>query len=137
MLKENNLFKFYEGLSALSKVWFGNEEHNAVTKEMQDFILQGGVYGTLEQNLAMSQNRRGGKAGHLFSKIFLSYKAMKVYYPSLKKCPILFPFYQVRRWFRILFCGGKKRALLEIKLNQNLSEVKKEKAKTLMEELGL
>ena len=51
---------------------------------------------------------------------------MVIYYPSLKKCSILFPFYQVRRWCRILFCGGRKTAMNEIKLNQSISEEKKQ-----------
>ena len=137
LLKENDLFDFYRGVSDLADVWFENKEHSDITREMEDYILEGGVYGTLEQQLAMSQSRKGGKFKHLLSKIFLSYDAMLIYYPSLKKCPILFPFYQVRRWFRILFCGGSKRAFNEIVLNQNLSSLKKEKAKFLMTELGL
>lgn len=118
-------------------VWFENKEYDATTLEMENYVLQGGVYGTLEQQLAMSQNKKGGKFRHLLNKIFLSYEQMKVYYPSVKKCPILFPFYQVRRWFRILFCGGRKTAMNEIKLNQSLSEEKKQAAKRLIEELGL
>ena len=85
----------------------------------------------------MSQNKKGGKFKHLMSRIFLPYKDMSIYYPSLKKCPVLFPFYQVRRWCRILFCGGRKHAMDEIKLNQSLSEEKKEEVKKLIDELGL
>lgn len=58
-------------------------------------------------------------------------------YSLLKKCPILFPFYQVRRWGRMLFCGGRKTAMNEIKLNQSLPEEKKQAAKRLIDELGL
>lgn len=47
------------------------------------------------------------------------------------------PFYQVLRWFRILFCGGRKAAMNEIKLNQGLSEEKKQAAKRLIDELEL
>ena len=137
MLQESGLLAFYERSIDLMSVWFEGKPHNSVTQEMEDYILQGGVYGTLEQQLAMSQNKKGGKFRHLLSKIFLSYEQMKVYYPSVKKCPILFPFYQVRRWFRILFCGGRKAAMNEIKANQNLSEEKKQAAKNLIDELGL
>lgn len=137
MLQESGLLAFYERSIDLMSVWFEGKPHNSVTQEMEDYILQGGVYGTLEQQLAMSQNKKGGKFRHLLSKIFLSYEQMKVYYPSVKKCPILFPFYQVRRWFRILFCGGRKAAINEIKLNQSLSEEKKQAAKNLIDELGL
>ena len=137
LLQESDLFLFYNHAMELMNVWFEGKLHNSVTQEMENYILQGGVYGTLEQQLAMSQNKKGGKFRHLLSKIFLSYEQMKVYYPSVKKCPILFPFYQVRRWFRILFCGGRKTAMNEIKINQNLSDEKKQAAKRLIDELGL
>lgn len=137
MLQESGLLAFYERSIDLMSVWFEGKPHNPVTQEMEDYILQGGVYGTLEQQLAMSQNKKGGKFRHLMGRIFLPYKSMVIYYPSLKKCPILFPFYQVRRWFRILFCGGRKAAMNEIKLNQSLSDEKKQAAKRLIDELGL
>lgn len=137
ILQESDLFLFYNRAIELMDVWFESKSHNAVTREMENYILQGGVYGTFEQHLAMSQNKKGGKFRHLTSKIFLSYEQMEVYYPSVKKCPILFPFYQVRRWFRILFCGGRKTAMNEIKVNAILSEEKKQTAKNLIDELGL
>ena len=137
MLQESGLLAFYERSIDLMSVWFEDKDHSVITQEMEDYVLQGGVYGTLEQQLAMSQNKKGGKFRHLISRIFLSYADMSIYYPSLKKCPILFPVYQVRRWFRILFCGGRKHAMNEIKLNQSITQDKKEKAKTLIDELEL
>lgn len=137
LLKRADLWKFAENAEKLANIWFGCDTHNETTKQMEDFILQGGVYGTLEQQLAISQNKKGGKFKHLLSKIFLSYRAMLIYYPSLRRCPILYPFYQVRRWFRIAFCGGRKHAMNEMRLNQNLSQLKKESAKRLIDELGL
>ena len=79
MLQESGLLAFYERSIDLMSVWFEGKPHNSVTQEMEDYILQGGVYGTLEQQLAMSQNKKGGKFRHLLSKIFLSYEQMKVY----------------------------------------------------------
>lgn len=137
MLQESGLLAFYERSIDLMSVWFEGKEHSEITQEMENYILQGGVYGTLEQQLAMSQNKKGGKFRHLLSKIFLSYEQMKVYYPSVKKCPILFPFYQVRRWCRILFCGGRKAAMNEIKVNKNITKEEQERAKKLLEDLNL
>lgn len=137
MLQESGLLAFFERSTDLVNVWFEGKEHSEITQEMENYILQGGVYGTLEQQLAMSQNKKGGKFRHLLSKIFLSYEQMKVYYPSVKKCPILFPFYQVRRWCRILFCGGRKAAMNEIKVNQNITTEEQERAKKLLEDLNL
>lgn len=137
LLSDGGLLKFAGEAAKLSTVLFNNEEPDATTLDMENYILQGGVYGTLEQHLAMSQNKKGGKFRHLMSRIFLSYKDMAAYYPSLKKCPILFPFYQVRRWCRILFCGGRKAAMNEIKVNQNITTEEQERAKKLLEELNL
>lgn len=137
MLQESGLLAFFERSTDLVNVWFEDKDHSEITQEMENYILQGGVYGTLKQNLAMSQNKKGGKFRHLMSRIFLSYKDMTVYYPSLKKCPILFPFYQVRRWCRILFCGGRKAAMNEIKVNKNITTEEQERAKKLLEELNL
>lgn len=137
LLSDGGLLKFSEEAENLAATWFGNKEHSEITQEMENFILQGGVYGTLEQHLAMSQNKKGGKFKHLLSKVFLSYKDMSIYYPSLKKCPVLFPVYQVRRWCRILFCGGRKAAMNEIKVNQNITTEEQERAKKLLEELNL
>ena len=76
LLSDGELLKFSEEAENLAAAWFGNKEYNEITQEMEDYILQGGVYGTLKQNLAMSQNKKGGKFRHLMSRIFLSYKDM-------------------------------------------------------------
>ena len=137
LLAKEGFFEFYKKAMSLSEIWFDDKKHTPTTNDMEDFILGGGVYGNVEQQIAMSQGKKGGKLGHLLSRIFLPYKTMLVYYPSLSKCPVLFPAYQVFRWFRILFCGGSRRVMNEIRLNGNLSEVKKNKAKKLLDELGL
>ena len=137
MLKENDLYDFYVGVSNLADVWFSDKKHTHITKEIEEYILRGGVYGSLEQHLAMAHNKSGGKLKHLFRMIFLPYKSMLIYYPSLRKFPPLYPLYQVRRWLRIIFRGASKRACLEVQLNNNLSAVRKEKAKILINELGL
>ena len=137
LLAEEGLIEFYKKAISLSEIWFDGEKHTPITKDMEDFVLGGGVYGNIEQQIAMSQSKKGGKFGHLLSRIFLPYKTMLVYYPSLSKCPLLFPFYQVRRWMKIFFRGGGRRAMNEVRLNQNLSQTKQESAKRLLDELGL
>lgn len=137
LFASEGLLEFYKKALSLSEIWFDGKKQTPVTKDMEDFILGGGVYGNIEQQIAMSQSKKGGKLGHLLSRIFLPYQTMLVYYPSLSKCPALFPVYQIRRWFKILFCGGSRRAMNEIRLNSNLSQVKKNKAKKLLDELGL
>lgn len=136
-LEKSGLLQFYNEATHLMRVWFDGEAHTAITKRLEGYILQGGVYGTLTQRVAVSQSKKGGKIGHLFSRIFISYKEMLIFYPSLKKCPILFPLYQVRRWCRILFGGYTKKAVNEIKVNGKITKEQRKEAERLMKDLDL
>lgn len=147
LLLEGGIKRFAQTAEALSEEWFsvkvnqGSErsqvnECDELIKILSDYVINGGVYGTTK-NRVMVQRADKSKLGYLFSRIFLSCQDLSMLYPNLEKHKWLFPFYQVRRWFRILFCGGRKRAINEIKLNQSLSEEKKQAAKRLIDELGL
>ncbi len=137
LLKESDLYAFYEHSVALMHVWLCGSEHTEITQSVEDYILQGGVYGNLEQDVAISQVQKGGKVKNLFGRIFLSYPAMCVYYPSTKKCPLLLPFNQVRRWFRILFRDGGKKAMHEMKVNATLDKTTVDATAKMLSDLGL
>ena len=137
LLARGGLSKFAKAAQSLSDVWFNGGEHIEVTLRLEQYILRGGVYGTQEQYIAVSHSRSGGTIGYIMKRAFVSFDELSACYPSLKKCPILFPFYQVRRWCRILFCGGRKAALNEIKVNKNITKEQQEQAKKLLEDLNL
>lgn len=137
LLKKEGYDKFYEYALQLSSVWFEGKAHNEVTQNMERFILDGGVYGTVEQNLAMEQGAKGGAFRRMWGRVFMPYSQMIKGYPVLKKWPILYPFFQVVRWFRIIFGAGRKRAIKEMKNNQNVTQAERKMAKSLIEELGL
>ena len=137
LLKEAGVFTFEQKAVSLSSVWFSNAEHGELTKEMEDYIIGAGVYGSLDNSIALRQVREGGKGKHLLSRIFLPYSALKRTYPKLKKYPILFPFYQVVRWCRILFGKSKKRAFVELKGIATMKDEKKEYLAELCNDLGL
>ena len=63
LLKESDLLLFYNHAMELMNVLFEGKPHNSVTQEMENYVLQGGVYGTLEQQLAMSQNKKEENSG--------------------------------------------------------------------------
>ena len=137
MLSLGGLSAFSEASDALSSVWFSGAEHTELTLEMEEYLLNAGVYGAIENAIVVSQVRRGGRFSHLMSRIWLPYERLAEYYPSLDGKRWLTPLYQVRRWFKIAFCGGFKRATNEMKLNATLSEEKRHKIEKLLEELGL
>lgn len=129
LLKTGGLDTFAAYAEQLSEVWFGTAEHTDVTRCMQDFIIRGGVYGSGRNRIILRQIRSGGRRKYAISRIkyaisriWLPYDALKSYYSSLEGKKVLLPFYEVRRWFRLLFCGGLKRSGKELKLNSTVTD---------------
>lgn len=137
LLDEGGLAVFASQAEHLSEIWFGDGSHDAVTQELEEYILRGGVYGTTENRIAAQTNKNGGRGAYVFSKIFLPYDNMKYYYPVVQKHKWLFPFLQVRRWGRILFTGGVSRSANEIRRTRELSAETEEKTAKLFSEIGL
>jgi hypothetical protein len=138
ILTNTSLKVFYDSCEMLYKVWFKGVEHNELTKEMEKFILGAGVYGNTENRVAIIKSSKSqGKIRYLLFKIFLPYKYLSVIYPKLKNKRYLTPFYEVRRWFEIIFCGRMKNAVKEIKINAKTSTEKVGEISKLMNQLGL
>lgn len=137
LLEEGGLLKFADSAKQLAEVWFGNGKHNAVTEEVEKYILSGGVYGTMDNRVAVQQVRRGGKLRYAISRIWLPYDTLKIQYPSLEGKHIFLPFYEVRRWGKLLFCGRAKRGILEFKLNSAKTKEEQMRMNELLSHLGL
>lgn len=136
MFDECGISKFYESVKLLSEVWFGEKEHTALTLSMEDYIFSGGVYGTNE-NFMAAQKCSVGRFKYIWTRIFSPYDIIKYRYPILKKHKWLTPFYQVRRWFSVLF---KKRALelkKEMKVYDNVDDKKLDMVGNLFTELEI
>lgn len=137
ILSGGGLLKFYEAARALAGAWFGGAEHTELTLDMQSYVLSGGVYGTISNRVSAEQSKRGGKLGYALSRIFLSYDIIKFHYPVLKKHKWLLPVMQVRRWIKLIFKGGFKRGVNELKTNNDVSKDKAAQMQSFMEKLGL
>ena len=119
---ECGIGKFYESVKRLSKIWFGGETHDELTEQMEEFLLLGGVYGSQKNSVAVNQVKRGGKFKYMLSRIFLPMDQLRAKYPSLEKNGWLAPFYQVRRWFGVLFGGKLGRSVKELKVSSEVSD---------------
>lgn len=137
MLSEAGIKKFAEEAEKLSEVWFGGEEHTETTRKMEEYVLQGGVYGTMQNRVLLQQVKKGGKFRYAISRIWLPYEILKYQYPVLKKHKWLMPFCEVRRWFKLLFKGGAKRGINELSANSRTSKAEQNAAKALLAEMGL
>ncbi len=137
LLLFGGLDKFAEQAENLSKVWFGDKEHTTLTKQMEEYLLRGGVYGNTENRVAVQQVKKGGKFKFICSRIFMPYNELKFKYPVLQKHKWLLPICQVRRWFKLIFMGGAKRSINEIKATNNISEQTKNATEEMIKQLGL
>lgn len=136
-LKQAKLMTFYYSATALAEVWFGEGEHTDITREMEEYLLGGGVYGNMDNHVAMKHSREQGKFRYLWHRVFMPYRSLCIYYPKLKERPLLYPLYQVRRWFRIVFGGSRKRAVQELMHNAEMDQTKVDRASLLRRDLGL
>jgi adenine-specific DNA-methyltransferase len=62
---------------------------------------------------------------------------LKTQYPNLEKRKILFPFYQIKRWGRLLFGKDSKNVSRELKASINVQADKKERIAKLFKNLDL
>ncbi len=135
-LEEVGLTKLYQAIIKLGEYWFGTGTvADEAVLEAERFILLGGVYGTRAQGAVAKQVKRGGKLKYFWSRIFMPYSSLAIIYPVIKKHRILTPFFQVRRWFSVIF--KRKRIAAEIKNAASVTEEQKEQMKKLLDELGI
>ncbi len=137
LLKQGDLLRFAEVASALSEIWMNDSPYTDITRQMESYILVGGVYGTNENRIAVQQQKKGGRLRYALSKIFIPYDIIKFHYPILHKHRWLTPVMEVRRWFKLVFCGHAKRTIRELRYNKNISELEAENTQVFLNNIGL
>jgi hypothetical protein len=137
LLAQGGLLTFANVCRKLSAVWFDCAEPDDMTVQTQAYILHGGVYGNLDNRVAVQQNKSGGKFRYALSRIFLPYELLKFHYPILQKHRWLTPIMEVRRWFKLLFKGKIKSSLRELNVNKTMSQEQIDSTAELLEKLGL
>ena len=137
LLKKAGLLTLAKALEKLCRVWFDEKEPDELTNELGEYILTGGVYGTFETKIAMQQSLKKNKISYFLSRLFLPYRQMKFKYPKLQKCPILYPYYTVKRWFLIFRKDTKNRAVKELNQARRGDKAVKERTEKLLKELKL
>lgn len=137
LLEEAGLLQFAQASEQLAEVWMNNNPHTNLTAQLEQFILNGGTYGTVENRVAVKQVVTGGKFSYILSRIFLSYDELKLKYPNLEKRKWLFPFYQVKRWFNLLGKGKLKKSIQEAKITSSVTNEENDQTTELLKALGI
>ena len=136
-LRTSSLEVFANYAMLLSEVWFDGATHTELTREMENYILGASIYGDVENRVALSQIKQGGRFKHILGRLFLPYNKLNKIYPRLKKYPALLPYYQVKRWFRFVFRKRTAIAFKELKANATVSDEKKRQLSDMCASLGL
>lgn len=136
LYEKSGLTAYADYAEKLCDYWFFEAEADETVLAMEDYLLAGGAFGTLEGYVASVQGDKGG-AYYFWRKVFLPYKSMKKQYPVLEKCPILLPFCHVARWFAIVFTSRRKKAAAQMKASQSLDREKTKQIVALQKKLKL
>lgn len=137
LLSEAKLLRFYESVKRLAAVWLEEEAYTDIVKHMEDYVLQGGVYGNLHNKVLVQQQKKNGKMAYILQRVFVPYDKLKHLYPVIIKHRWLFPFVQIHRWFNIIFSGRAKRFKQELSYITNISKSQADEMKTFLDEIGL
>ena len=137
LLQQGGILQFARGVSRLSEVWMEDGKHDELTRELEEFILQGGVFGNSQNRVSVMQQQTGGRLSYLRSRLFLPMSVLREKFPVLKKYPCLAPVCQVVRWLRTIKEGRGNRAVREIGQNMSINKADTDKGAALRQKLGL
>ena len=134
---QSDLLTFYRIANELTSAWLLEKEKTPLAADTEAYVLRGGVYGSLENYSAIKAGL-GENGGSSFLKMaFLSRERLGVKYPKLKKKPYLYPYYQVKRWFRIFNPQKRKKVQNLASSVSAVSNEKKDATARLLYSLGL
>ncbi len=98
LITEGGLERFERACAALCAVWFNGAPADALSEQMSDYVIGGGVYGSPENADSARLRRHGGRVRYFAKRLFMPPSQLKIRYPALEGRMWLFPVYEIRRW---------------------------------------
>ncbi len=115
ILKDGGLSDFANACDGLSEFWFGGGSPNGLIVRTEEFILNGGMFGSVKNMAAAGETQSGGKRQYIFQRLFLPFGRLRIEYPVLQNHPWLTPFIFCRRFAKMVAKGHFRRSLSELK----------------------
>ena len=134
-LKKLNASAFEREILNLAKVWFENNEFTPQLIDLHNYVLNSGIFGNFKNKTANDLKNKS-KFTLFIYKIFPPISHLSKQYPTLKKFPILLPWFWIVRFFKAIF--SKKN-----KISRNINAIKKtdeefvKKQREIFDNLGL
>ena len=136
LLKKGNLLTFASKIEELSEIWFGTANANEDFSDVEQYIIFGGTYGNIQNQAIIKSKAKNHKVKYLLSRIWVPYNTLKFEYPSLNGRRYLILFYQIKRWFKFIFLG-KKRREQQKEINSVVTDTAQKTAGEMLDFLGL
>ena len=136
LLTISGLLKFYEKSLSLVNSWMTGNSLLEDLVPLEEFCFSGGVFGT-RINAALAESRNRDKKEYIFKRLFVNREYLEGLYPNLKNKTILLPYYQIKRWFRLVNRNDRKRAREELQIAINSSAEDVDSLNSLLSDLGL
>ena len=137
LLQRGGILLFAKEMRRIANLCFTEGETDGEADRILKYIYSGGVYGSMENHIAVYKSEDKGTAHYLMRRLFLPYRDMTVSYPILKKLPILLPFCWVARWVRALFGGKTKKLASEMTNAGSVADETVSEIKQIRSRLGL
>ncbi len=138
LLSRCSLEKFASLCDELSEYWMrGSGSLSETGKRFEKFVLNCGIYGSEKNRIAIHQ--RGGKSKfkYIWRRLFYPYSELKNIYPILQKHKWLTPFYQMRRWLKLITGEKTVKVIKELETLNNVTDKDISAIGEFMCELGL
>ena len=130
------ILAFYKSCCKLINIWFNGDTHDDISRDFEDLVISGGIYGSKHLKIISNIRRDSGKK-YISGRIFKTREELSNYYPKCRKYPFLVPYYQVVRWTKVLISNKSKAYLSEFKQADVIDQSEVEKYDRLMKAMGL
>lgn len=137
ILNECNLSAFEKACRDLSEVWFDGKKHTSLTQQMQNYLLSAGVYGTIDNWALVSEIKTKSKFKSIITRLWLPYEKLCWDFPNLEGKRYLQPYYELKRFVKMIASGRWSRSVAELNANRNVNYSQKQQIKKMLEDLEI
>ncbi len=136
LIAEGGLTQFEQAAVRLSEVWLSGAELDDLSAQMEEYIVRGGVYGTMQNHLEVERSQTGSFR-YFFSRMFPPYDSLKYAYPVLEKHKFLLPVMELRRLGKLFDKNRRESFFSNIQAAGRITNAKRQSVSDFLHELGL
>ncbi len=130
LLDKTNLLQFYACICNLIGYWFEGEERNELAGRLEEYLFEGGLYGSIGNQMAVISADNKSRFKTLLGRIFLDHDSMCHLYPSLKRRKMLLPAYYIVRISSAVLGKGRQKYKEKLRVlfrqtDEHIADVKK------------